>query len=305
MPSATPPLRQSLPAFKRALVVVKTSTDPDGLFTERVRSQLSQAGIAVNVVAAHFEDGCQALYAQRNQPLPCFMVVIGGDGTFLRAAQCFAPAQIPMVGINRGNLGFLTRIETTQLEGYLQRIITGDFKLEERLLLQVVHEEGNTPTALAQRVALNDLVVKTANPSQMARLQLAVDGVVVACYDADGLIISTPTGSTAYNLAAGGPVVVPTVQALCITPICPHSLAAKPIVVPSSAQLCVEAVQKNLHPLLYTLDGQDPHDLPAGQRLWVGQAPHTLLLMHFDQEEDNFYWLLRQKLAWAANPRQA
>jgi NAD+ kinase len=291
------------PCFERVLIVTKESTDPDGLCTEKVRAFLSNAGLTVRCSQANFFDGCQVLQEERLNP-PDLVIVIGGDGTFLRVAQQFAPTEVPMVGINRGNLGFLTRIETTALEPYLLRIIEGDFKLESRLLLEIT-----PPASLAVQygdyfLALNDLVIKTQHPSQMARLILYIDELAVANYDADGLIISTPTGSTAYNLAAGGPAMAPDVEALLVTPICPHSLSAKPIVVPTGVTLRVQAADKNLHPLVFSLDGQDPLLLETGEMIVVRRSEVVLKLLNFDLNEDNFYWLLRQKLAWAANPRQ-
>jgi NAD+ kinase len=287
--------------FKKALIVVKESTDPDGEYVARTERFLSMAGLEVHIAKASFTDGCAALWEERKQWSPDLIIVVGGDGTFLRTAQCYAPAEIPMIGINRGNLGFLTRIETEAIEKYLAQLLAGDFHREERMLLEVrcspltEHE--------APLIALNDVVVKTANPSQMSRLDLFIDEFPVACYDADGLIVSTPTGSTAYNLAAGGPVLVPGVSALAITPICPHSLTAKPIVVPASSSVRIEAVTRNIHPIMFSLDGQDPLPLASGESVYIQKSKSALQLLGFDQPEDNFYWLLRKKLQWGSNPR--
>jgi NAD+ kinase len=292
------------PQFQKALVVVKESTDPERAFVKRTERFLTMAGLEVHVAEASFDDGCQALWAERKQWSPDLIIVVGGDGTFLRAAQIYAPTETPMVGINRGNLGFLTRIETEAIEKYLAQLLAGDYQREARMLLQVSATglEADTPEE-AKNIALNDVVIKTANPSQMARMQLYIDEFPVASYDADGLIISTPTGSTAYNLAAGGPVLVPGVDAIAITPICPHSLTAKPVVIPATARIRVEAVKRNIHPILFSLDGQDPLPLATGESIHIQRAAQSLHLLGFAQPEDNFYWLLRQKLQWGSNPR--
>jgi NAD+ kinase len=287
--------------FKKALIVVKESTDPDGEYVARTVRFLSMAGLEVHIAKASFTDGCAALWEERKQWSPDLIIVVGGDGTFLRTAQCYAPAEIPMIGINRGNLGFLTRIETEAIEKYLAQLLAGDFHREERMLLEV--QCSPLSDKEAPMIALNDVVIKTANPSQMARLELFIDEFPVACYDADGIIISTPTGSTAYNLAAGGPVLVPGVAALAITPICPHSLTAKPIVVPASSNIRIEAVKRNIHPIMFSLDGQDPLPVASGESLYIQESNSALQLLGFDQPEDNFYWLLRKKLQWGSNPR--
>ena len=290
------------PTFQKILIVTKESTDPDGLYTQKVKGFLTSAGVTVRTTVANFIDGCKSLQEERHNP-PDLIIVIGGDGTFLRAAQSFAPAKVPMVGVNRGNLGFLTRIETNAIQSYLERILAGDYKIEERLLLEVTSSTMLQQHHYEPFLALNDVVIKTNHPSQMARMLLYIDDAPVASYDADGLIISTPTGSTAYNLAAGGPVMAPDVPALVITPICPHSLSTKPIVVPTSVTLRIESVKRNLYPLVYSVDGQDSLPLETRDMLVVRTAETTLQMLNFEQAEDNFYWLLKQKLAWASNPR--
>ncbi|MFM7389080.1 MAG: NAD(+)/NADH kinase [Vampirovibrionales bacterium] len=286
--------------LQRLLVVVKHSTDPDGAYTQRVCDCLQSHGKQVHVVRADF-DTLDATLAQHRQHPPDFVIVIGGDGTFLRTAQYFAPCTIPMVGINRGHLGFLTRIETNSLEAYLQKLLAGEFHLEHRIMLAVLPPVTHT---VVHRMAINDVVIKTASPSQMARMRLFLDEFHVADYDADGLIIATPTGSTAYNLAAGGPILSPNIGAMSITPICPHSFTAKPVVIPDTYTLRIECSEKNSHPIVYTLDGHPPTELQKGESLTITKAEHCLTLVDFEQPEDNFYWLLRQKLHWGNTPRK-
>jgi len=302
-PSRSKKFTSGLISFSKALIVVKRSTDPDGEIVQRTERFLNMANVEVHVAEATFTEKCMILWEERKQWSPDLIIVIGGDGTFLRTAQCYAPVETPMIGINRGNLGFLTRIETNAIEKYLAQLLAGDFQREQRMLLEVSQSDKTIKQDGEPLVALNDVVVKTANPSQMARMQLFIDDFPVAQYDADGLIISTPTGSTAYNLAAGGPALVPGVSALAITPICPHSLTARPIVVPSMSKIRIEAVKRNIHPILFSVDGQDGLPLEIGESITINKSKNYLQLLRFDQPEDNFYWLLNQKLQWGSNPR--
>lgn len=292
-----PPSQPGFPPFAHVLVAVKDSTDPDGSVRSQVVAFFQQQGISCETAEVSFTaTPTTALITCQQQP--DFIVVIGGDGTFLRTAREFADERIPMVGINRGNLGFLTRIETAEMTWALEQILLGHYQLESRTLLQVLsHAE--------QPLALNDVVVKSSSPSQMIRLELRIDGVSVAIYDADGLIIATPTGSTAYNLAAGGPVIAPLVDAVCITPICPHSLSAKPIVIPSSQRIQVVCHDRNQTGAVCSVDGQDWLTLEAGGAVDITRASHPLSIVNLGQREDNFYHLLKQKLQWSGNPRQS
>jgi NAD+ kinase len=285
----------TVPPIHHVVVAVKHSTDPDGSVRARVQRFFEAQGVSCEVSLVSFVStpGHNALTFERS---PQLVVVIGGDGTFLRSARVFARQGIPMVGVNRGNLGFLTRIEVQDLEGLLERVLAGRYRLEERTMLEVVSLAGGP-------LALNDVVLKSAAPSQMVRLELLIDDHPVAYMDADGLVVSTPTGSTAYNLAAGGPVVCPAIDAVCITPICPHSLSVRPIVVPASQTIRVVSSGRNLHEVIGSVDGQDEIRLQPGESVSIERSALPLSIVSFDQPEDNFYQLLTQKLQWADNPR--
>ncbi|MFM7469637.1 MAG: NAD(+)/NADH kinase [Vampirovibrionales bacterium] len=220
------------------------------------------------------------------------IVVLGGDGTFLRAAQRLAYLNVPMVGINTGHLGFLTRIEKGRIHEAIRRLCHGDYELESRMMLQ-----------LGNHLAINDVVVKSGTASQLSRLSVFLDNKPLATYDADGLIISTPSGSTAYSLAAGGPVVSPELSAVVLTPICPHSLSAKPIVVPASVLLTVVCEPRHQTPLIATMDGMEVFSIKPNEAIHVSTAPTCLSLVRFSGQASEFYDLLRKKLGWASNPR--
>lgn len=225
---------------------------------------------------------------------PELVIVVGGDGTFLRASHVFARHHIPLVGVNTGHLGFLTRIEASQIRPYLNRILEGEAVLENRMLLTISPGEV---------LALNDVVVKNANPSRLAKINVFVGETHLATYHADGLIVATPTGSTAYNLSAGGPVVDPATDVLVLTPICPHSLSADPIILPAGKTMRIESDIKNAADLLISVDGDDASRLQPGKSTILSKSPHTLAVLTFPSETDSFYAILKRKLSWAANPR--
>lgn len=159
------------------------------------------------------------------------------------------------------------------------------------------------PTGLrCEEVALNDVVVKNANPSQLCRLRLFVNSTLVAVYDSDGLILSTPSGTTAYTMAAGGPVVSPEVDAISITPICPHSFSAKAVVVPFNKEFRVQSDERN-QDVVFALDGTESGVLAPGESLLVMRAPIAFQMVRFERADDDFYSLLKRKLQWSMNPR--
>lgn len=278
-------------------VVVKESTDPEGAILRRVQSFFEEQGLEVKVRTMDFHDEGPKLRIPDWSP--DLIIVIGGDGTFLRTARSFAVDRIPMVGINRGHLGFLTSIETQLLETSLQRLMQGDYKLEKRLLLRI------DEPAVTRNHALNDVVLKGMNPSQLIRLDLWLSDQLVAQLDADGLIVSTPTGSTAYNMAAGGPVMSPKIEGFCVTPICPHSFAAKPLIVPAATRIRVVSAEDNGNDVQVSADGQTLTQLKPGEAIVLGKASFGLPWISFETDKEvGFYQLLREKLGWAENPRQ-
>lgn len=279
-------------ALQNVIIVQNEVTDPDSRCYNRASSFLSDNGVNVFRLGVDRRDRPVILDTKLN---PDMVIVLGGDGTFLRTAQCFAKSQVPMVGINTGNLGFLTRIEADRMEAYLSRLIEGAYMIEHRMMLAVGAQE---------ELALNDVVFKNANPSQMATLTFYVNDDLVAVYDADGIIISTPTGSTAYSMAAGGPIMSPEIEAVSITPICPHSMSAKPIVIPADKTMRIESARGNHSDVVVAVDGLESLQLPPGESMCVYKASLALPIVNFGQDVDDFYLLLKKKLQWASNPRR-
>lgn len=298
--------------LKHITLVQNLSTDPKSFYAQQVLEFFTQQGIRISHLQVSGKDCPDVPLEAAN---PDLVLVLGGDGTFLRAARKFVLRAVPLVGINTGALGFLTHIEADRLKFYLNLLIQGQYVLEPRMMLSIQggkSENSSKPIlqdhALSQNMlcedtlALNDVVVKNANPSQLCRLHLFVNDTLVAVYDSDGLILSTPSGTTAYTMAAGGPVVSPEVDAISITPICPHSFSAKAVVVPFNKEFRVQSDFKNQE-VVFALDGLECGVLKPGESLRVVRAEIPFKMVNFQQEQDDFYALLKRKLQWSMNPR--
>ena len=218
---------------------------------------------------------------------------LGGDGTFLRGARLACLRDIPILGINLGRVGFLATAGPETAVETLRRGVRGEYTIESRLALSAQVGEGGE-----QFLAVNDVVIHKGGIARVIRMSVAVDGQEVGAYSADGIIVSTPTGSTAYSMSAGGPVVVPGVDALVITAICPHTLAVRPLVVPASARLTLRALDPVPSPekLLVSIDGQVAAQLVSRQDVTVVRATRPVLLASAGAE--SFFVRLRQKLQW-------
>jgi NAD+ kinase len=218
------------------------------------------------------------------------VVVLGGDGTLLSIAHHAAQAGVPVMGINLGRLGFLTEIPVSEAVSTLDRFLAGDASLiSPRWLLEA-------RTASAVSFCLNDVVVTKGAMARMVELALGVDGKEVATLKADGLIVSTPTGSTAYSLSAGGPILHPQVPATVVTPICPHTLSFRPLVVPSTSSVSVRLLTGGEEVFL-TLDGQRGSALVRNDVVEIRKAPFELALV--TSPNRSYYDLVKEKLGWA------
>jgi NAD+ kinase len=220
------------------------------------------------------------------------VVVLGGDGTLLSAVRATAPADAPLLGVNLGSLGFLTDVPIASLFSILDDIVHGRAPIEQRSLMHCDLLRGET--ILGSYTAFNDVVVNKTALAKLNSYDLFVDKSFVSSYRADGMIVATPTGSTAYSLAAGGPVVMPTVGAFVITPVSPHSLTHRPLVVPDSA--VVEILLRSTEEVAYlSLDGQPGLDLCDGDRVRCRRSEHKVSLFRTNAD---FFQVLRTKLKW-------
>jgi NAD+ kinase len=225
------------------------------------------------------------------------LLTIGGDGTLLRGARLLNGAGTPILGINVGRLGFLATAPAQNLDWVLDAATRGAYTIEPRLALVATVEDG-AGSLRTQPIALNDIVVHKAGVARVLRFRLSVDGEEVGAYSADGIIVATPTGSTAYSLSAGGPIVVHGVDAIVVTAICPHTLAVRPLVLPASVSILIEPIPpwEENEELLLSLDGQVSETLHPGERLVVRRAERPVMLGRLGPE--GFFAQLRRKLNW-------
>jgi NAD+ kinase len=226
-------------------------------------------------------------------PLVEMIVVLGGDGTLLGVARQVAEYRVPILGVNLGGLGFLTEIALEELYQVLEKVIEGDYRVEEREILHIaVIRKGKQ---MAEYIVLNDAVINKGALARIIDIETTINGEPLATFKADGLIISTPTGSTAYNLSAGGPIVYPTLHCIIITPICSHTLTNRPVVIPDEVR--IQAVLKTKQEeVILTLDGQQGFPLEFDDVVEVKKSDTRILLVKSPHR--HFFGLLREKLKW-------
>jgi NAD+ kinase len=224
------------------------------------------------------------------------LVVLGGDGTLLSVADCAVKAdvEVPILGVNFGSLGFLTEATLPELYPSLESALSGAARIEERMMLRATTIRGGLP--LPDHLALNDVVITKAARARMTDLSVFVGDEFVTRVKADGLIVATPTGSTAYNLAAGGPIVQPVVDAIVLTPIAPHMLTNRPIVIPASSIVRVQPMMAERDELYVTFDGQAGYQLEAGDEVRISRAERRVRLLR--PSPRSYFDVLRQKLKW-------
>ena len=220
------------------------------------------------------------------------LLVFGGDGTMLGVAREIAGSPTPILGVNIGGLGFLTGVPSVELARALKCVWNGEFRFESRALIEA-SGVGNGKKILAS--ALNDIVVSRGAVSRLIALDVSVDGELITRYRCDGLIISSPTGSTAYSLAAGGAVVLPTAEVFAMTPICPHALSNRSIILPLSSKICVKAVSP-LPATILSADGQLVGELDTDDEIIIRRSRCAIRLMHL--ADSSFLKTLRRKLQW-------
>ncbi len=236
------------------------------------------------------------LYRIRRETIPEYseiVIVLGGDGTLLSVARLIKGRNIPILGVNLGGLGFLTEVTIDELFKFLESIIRNEFSTEERTILNAsVIRKGER---LSEFTVLNDAVINKGALARIIDIETKINGENLTTFKSDGLIISTPTGSTAYNLSAGGPIVYPSVNCIIITPICPHTLTNRPIVVPDNVE--IQAVLKaKQQEVILTLDGQQGFNLEYDDVVEVKKAKGKILLIKSPYR--HYFELLREKLKW-------
>ncbi|MBP9014914.1 MAG: NAD(+)/NADH kinase [Candidatus Atribacteria bacterium] len=231
---------------------------------------------------------------------PEVVFVLGGDGTFLSASWLYSPLGVPLLGIDMGGLGFLAEASVENMFQAAEEVIKGRFEVEKRMMAQccITHQDGKSDADFA----LNDVVVYRGPFAQMIRLSTYIDGEFLASFPADGLIVATPTGSSAYSLSAGGPVLFPGLELLLITPICAHTLYARSIVVAPSSTIEI-VLESEKEGTMVTLDGQRGYFIKKEERITVARSTFSAHLVRVDPQRP-FYSLLRSKLSWGMDIRK-
>lgn len=284
-----------MPIIKTVGIMSKPGAPAAAELVPRLLEWLQQRGIAVRC------DEQTAVYAPGVTGLPrdqavegCdLIVVLGGDGTLLSAARAMGKSEIPLFAVNLGGLGFLTAITISELFPELERALHGEHRVGYRRLLQTEIIRGGE--TVASYHALNDAVLTKSDLARMIDLDAWVDNQFVCAYKADGLIIATPTGSTAYSLSAGGPIVFPKVPAICMTPICPHMLTNRPVILPETSVIQIHCLGADASVYL-TIDGQVGEPLKHGDCVVCRSSPYALHLIR--PPRMMFFDVLRQKLKW-------
>jgi NAD+ kinase len=223
------------------------------------------------------------------------LITFGGDGTLLRGARLMGAREVPILGVNLGRVGFLTSVTRETLDPALDALVAGRYLIERRLALRAGIRDAEGETRATQ-MAVNDVAVHKGGVARVIRVNVYIQGENVGPYSADGIIVATPTGSTAYSLSAGGPIVVPGVEAMVVTPIAAHTLAVRPLVVPATYRIVIEPIPGWADDLLVSFDGQTGTTLAPGESVDLCHADHRVCLIRLGEE--GFFGRMRQKLHW-------
>ncbi len=268
----------------------------------RVAAAAASLGLRLAAEAATAEHlpGAKTITAKRFARGLDAVLALGGDGTLLHAARLVRPSETPILGINVGNLGFLTSAPVGQLEEGIALLAKGRYRLSKRTVAEARVTRGQR--VLGHFCALNDLVLGWGRSSRISTIEVEMDGEGITSYRCDGLIVSTPTGSTGHSLSAGGPILHPEARVLLLNVICPHTLSARPIVLPDRCELGI-TLTSAAKPLLLSVDGQDKCELEQGDRLEVKRCPRHVCLVNLPGYR--YFGVLRQKLQWSGSSGRA
>lgn len=271
---------------------------------EKILDYLAQKGAEIYVENAYYE------FLTRSQHIDVkaagvfedynfdvdYVISMGGDGTFLKAASRVGAKGTPIIGVNMGRLGFLADVLPGEVEAALDSLYAGECQIEEHVVIQVEAEGG---VLAGNPFALNDIAVLKRDDASMISIHTQVDGEFLVNYQADGLIVTTSTGSTAYNLSNGGPIIIPQSSSLCLTPVAPHSLNIRPVVINDTAEITLD-VESRSHNYLVAIDGRSER-MTEGTRLVIRKAAHTIKIVK--QRNQRYFSTLREKLMWGADQR--
>jgi NAD+ kinase len=305
--------------IRKALVIVNLIKEETEELAAQVRAELERRGIEVSVAPVQ-----EGTFPQVD-PATDLAITLGGDGTLLYAARILAavgvgggepgrqggppaaparpeaeaaPQGIPILAVNLGDFGFITEVSRQEWARALEKYLAGKLGVSRRIMFDAVVERGGR--AIASFSGLNDAVVRSTEFSRIVGLRIHLSSTYVARYRADGVILATPTGSTAYSMSAGGPILHPEMEAFILNPICPFTLANRPMVVPDREELAVEVEEKQRTGIVLLVDGQQMYRLAPGDRVVFRKSGRSTLIILSDQR--NFYEVLASKLNWAGEP---
>ena len=274
-------------------VIANLYKDPTGEHTDKVLREVIKRNMQPLVTHSVYELLSQGKLYEENElyQLSDIILVLGGDGTILQTSRRAALFDKPLLGINLGRLGFLAEAEMSNLESILDILATGSYEIERRMMLEarLIRDEQ----LLNKFLALNDVVISKGSFARIIHLDVKINSELVNRYAADGLLVSSPTGSTAYSLSAGGPVIYPGMECLLMTPICPHTLTSRPIVTNADSNIEIVVLDKNRE-IQITIDGQHAEDVREGDRIIITKSPFETQLIRLSGY--GFFNLLRNKL---------
>ena len=278
-------------------IAAKVTAPPALAYAHTIADVLTARGLSVvfDDETATLIDGDFKSHSKAELGRHCdLLITFGGDGTLLSVAR-HAPEHVPILGVNMGTLGFLTEIRVEEFPAVLERVLDGHYFVEPRVTFSVSVNGPDRDPNKRYRV-LNDAAINKSAVARIIEMRVSVAGLFVSSFRGDGLIVSTPTGSTAYNLSAGGPIIYPTMGAVVITPICPHMLTNRPIVLPDELDIEIGLITPDAKDIYLTLDGQEGFEISDRDRVYVRKSEERVLLVQ--SPEKNYFDVLRNKLKW-------
>ena len=287
--------------MKKFALLTNYSKDKRLVYTRMIKTYITENGGSYWIpryISEPDKDGDQRYdFSDMPEDIEC-VLVLGGDGTLLQAARELLQRHIPLLGINLGTLGFLTSAEKSELPKCLDSVLDDSCSIDERMMLEGVAYHGSEK--IQMNIALNDVIIARAGFSRLVELKIYVNGELLSIYNADGIIVSTPTGYTGYSLSAGGPIIFPQTDVIVITPICPHSLQARSLVVSGEDRIMIEIGRRRKtqkEEAMVTFDGRSAQELETGDRIEIYKAQETTQLIRLKGR--SFYQVLQNKIGTA------
>jgi len=294
-----------MPSFKNILFVLNTG-DQNSVDSLKVILQKNFShDVSVKVFDSSYSNNITEInlikVINESEIHQCDLIIsIGGDGTMLKSAKLSHQHQIPVTGINKGRLGFLTDINPSDANKTINNLISGKFITEDRLLIETIINKDGIKNSIG--IALNDVAIRRKETGRMMKVTTSIDGNYINQHEGDGFIVSTPTGSTAYSLSCGGPILKPDVEAFILVPICPHSLNDRPMVIPSNSEILIEPILNTGEIAEIALDGDSSYEIKQGETIIINATKTPIKLIH--PEDYDYFDVLRSKLLWGSNKRK-